>query len=162
MAPETQFNFRKHKSDLRKLSLVIFITIDVLYAGVLAVSFGKVCDTPLKAWLAGAILLSYPASKLMAIIESTFGQKSFAIIGESIMFLASFLWFTMGTVWVNTSLVCQSTAPALWWTTFVTISSIWFFTAGLALSLIGITVYHMIATGGSNPEFNSISDKPTM
>lgn len=57
MAPETQFNFRKHKSDLRKLSLVIFITIDVLYAGVLAVSFGKVCDTPLKAWLAGAILL---------------------------------------------------------------------------------------------------------
>ncbi|KAJ1610336.1 hypothetical protein OJ253_1172 [Cryptosporidium canis] len=33
---------------------------------------------------------------------------------------------------------------------------------GLALSLIGITVYHMVATGGSNPEFSSISDKPTL
>ncbi|OII72083.1 uncharacterized protein cubi_01416 [Cryptosporidium ubiquitum] len=151
MASETQFNFRKHKSDLRRLSLVIFITIDLLYAGVLAVSFGKVCDTPLKSWLVGAILL-----------KNILYERSFAIIGESIMFLASFLWFTMGTVWVNTSLVCQSTAPALWWTTFVTISSIWFFTAGLVLSLIGITVYHMIVTGGSNPEFNSISDKPTI
>ncbi|KAJ1613470.1 hypothetical protein OIY81_985 [Cryptosporidium canis] len=144
MASETQLNFRKHKSDLRKLSLVIFISIDVLYAGVLAISFGKVCDTPLKTWLVGAILLSYPATKLMEIAESLFGQ-SLAIIGESVMFLVSFLWFTMGTVW-----------------TFVTISSIWFFTAGLALSLIGITVYHMVATGGSNPEFSSISDKPTL
>lgn len=57
MASETQFNFRKHKSDLRKLSLVIFISIDLLYAGVLAASLGKVCDTPLKTWLVGAILL---------------------------------------------------------------------------------------------------------
>lgn len=57
MVSETKFNFRKHKSDLRKLSLVIFISIDLLYAGVLAISFGKVCDKPLKTWLVGAILL---------------------------------------------------------------------------------------------------------
>ncbi|KAF7459294.1 putative membrane protein [Cryptosporidium felis] len=159
MVSETPFNFRKHKSDLRQLSLIIFILVDLIYAGVLTVSIGKACDTPLKTWLIVAILLSYPATKLVAMIESKLG-KNIAIICETIMFLASFLWFTMGTVWVNTSLVCQSTAPALWWTTFVTISSIWFFTAGLALSLIGITVFHMVATGGSNPEFSSISDKP--
>ncbi|KAH8738887.1 hypothetical protein FG386_000753 [Cryptosporidium ryanae] len=161
MISETQSKLKQHKSDLRRLSLVFFIIMDLFYAGILLSSIGKVCDTPLKSWLFGAIVLSYPATKFINAIECWFGQ-SIAIISEVILFIGSFLWFTLGTVWVNTSLVCQSTAPALWWTSFVTISSIWFFTAGLALSLIGITVYHMISTGGSNPEFNAGSTKQNM
>ncbi|KAK6589906.1 hypothetical protein RS030_193017 [Cryptosporidium xiaoi] len=163
MASEARSKLKQHRSDLRKLSLVFFIIMDLFYAGILLSSVGRVCDTPLKSWLFGAILLV--GTKLVLSRNKidkyhrmlVWPKISVAVIGEAILFIGSFLWFTLGTVWVNTSLVCQSTAPALWWTSFVTISSIWFFTAGLALSLIGITVYHMISTGGSNPEFNTVS-----
>ncbi|OII77716.1 hypothetical protein cand_015320 [Cryptosporidium andersoni] len=152
MVYDTDSNFKQHTSDLKKLSLVIFALFDLVYCGVLIYSYRSVCDAPLKSWLIGAILLSIPATKVISVIESTFGH-GFAVIGEISLFVASFLWFTLGTVWVNTSLVCQSTAPALWWTVFITVSTVWFFVAGLAFSLIGITVYHMIITGGANPEF---------
>nr|PIM05196.1 putative membrane protein [Toxoplasma gondii COUG] len=110
------------------------------------------CDVPLNWWLLGCIFFSIPATYTTNLVKKLYGFD--ATIGmEIVLLVIGFLWMAIGTIGINMSTTCESTAPLLWWTVFISVTLFWSMAVGATFFLLAIVLIPMAFTGGKSPGF---------
>lgn len=90
---------------------------DCCMAGIVVHSVGQFVAVPLRTWVLGGLLLSFPVSWLVRKLVERFGfRRGFFL--ESAAVAAAFAWLSWGTSLLIQYPQGMHTAPLLWWTVF--------------------------------------------
>jgi len=119
------------------LGMTILAAVDIYMGGVLLHSIPLVVDVPLKRWIVGGLLLSYPASMLVDRVAKTISFRA-GFLTETALSVAAFAWLAQGTAWVSESSLSMVTAPLLWWSCYLLCVLCW--------SALGTLIFFMIFT----------------
>merc|ERR1712032_1442490 len=112
--------------------------MDVIMGGILLQSMYLPVDQPLKSWLFGSLMLSYPTSCLVYNVGKEVSFKH-AFLVESIANFASFGWLSYGMLIISKS-TAYKTAPLLFWSIYVLCVTSWSVVGTSMLGLILTTV----------------------
>ncbi|PFH37955.1 putative membrane protein [Besnoitia besnoiti] len=93
-------------------------TATLVFLTVFLLNVDADCDVPLKWWLLGCTFFSFPATYMTGLIKKYYGFEP-TIWAEILILVLGFIWMGIGTIEINMSATCESTAPSMWWTVFV-------------------------------------------
>lgn len=123
--------------------------IDIIMGGILLESMYLPVDQPLKQWLFGGLMLSYPTSCLVYNTAKIIGFKH-AFLLESAANFVSFGWLSWGMLLISKS-TAYKTAPLLFWSIYVTCVTSWSVIGTSMLGLILTTVVAILFGNKTSP-----------
>mmetsp|Transcript_27468 Transcript_27468/g.68959 ORF Transcript_27468/g.68959 Transcript_27468/m.68959 type:complete len:168 (-) Transcript_27468:81-584(-) len=116
---------------------------DSYMVGCLLGSIHQPLTVPLRTWVVGGLLLSFPATALTHYVTKRWGVRTGFVVEVAIMG-AGFLWLSYGTMLLSSASGDVRTAPLLWWSCFVQCIFTWsLMTTGIA-SMILMTVLSLL------------------
>jgi hypothetical protein len=140
---ETEEEPRKGFARVVPIGLTIVGLADLYMGGVLLHSISLPTDVPLKAWVAGGLLLSFPMSYAVTEVAEIAGFRA-GFLMELMSVLASFVWLASGTLMVSGSTVTLDNAPLLWWSCYVLCVLMWSFLGTAIICSIVTTVLALL------------------
>mmetsp|Transcript_52423 Transcript_52423/g.162742 ORF Transcript_52423/g.162742 Transcript_52423/m.162742 type:complete len:268 (-) Transcript_52423:365-1168(-) len=125
------------------LAVPLFAVLDSCSVGIVVHSVGQALTVPLRTWVVGGVLLSFPTSWA---IRYAVGKKGirFAFVLESAAVAASFAWLCWGTNLIIASPQGMHTAPLLWWSSFGQCAVMWSVTGVTSTCMILMTVFTVL------------------
>eukprot|EP00971_Amphidinium_carterae_P220467 4376708-Amphidinium_carterae.1 len=126
--------------------------IDTFKGAVLLWSLGTPLQVPLKTWVLGGILLSYPITALIRTTSRRHGHRA-AFVVEVAAVTAGFVWLSWGTVLLASNPDIVVVAPLLFWTCFTEAALAWSWLGASVGCMVSLTVLSVVAErGGKAPE----------
>lgn len=132
------------------MSLTVVALADLYMGGVLLHSISLPTDVPLKAWVAGGLILSFPMSYAVTQVAEVQGFRA-GFIMELASVLASFVWLASGTLMVSGSTITLDNAPLLWWSCYVLCVLMWSFLGTAIICSIVTTVLALLLSQKAPP-----------
>eukprot|EP00933_Yihiella_yeosuensis_P041262 TRINITY_DN35679_c0_g1_i1.p1 TRINITY_DN35679_c0_g1~~TRINITY_DN35679_c0_g1_i1.p1 ORF type:complete len:189 (-),score=20.42 TRINITY_DN35679_c0_g1_i1:797-1363(-) len=131
-----------------RYGITTFTVSDLFVLYVLLSTWPQSCDASsrLKVWLFGSLLLSWPASFVVARIfhESGSFHQSFAV--ELLFHMCAFAWLAWGSAVCWLSEDCMEQAPLLFWSIFTLTLLVWSAIITILCLLLLSTVLTVLAS----------------
>lgn len=128
------------------IGMTLLAAADIYMGGVLLHSIPFIIDVPLKKWIVGGLLLSYPASMLVDRVAKTVSFRA-GFQMETALSVAAFVWLAKGTSWVSSSSLAMINAPLLWWSCYLLCVLCWSALGTLLFFMIFTTVLSIVYGG---------------
>uniref|UniRef100_A0A7S1S028 Uncharacterized protein n=1 Tax=Alexandrium catenella TaxID=2925 RepID=A0A7S1S028_ALECA len=125
------------------MSLRFCALTDCCMAGIVVHSLGQPLAVPLRMWVLGGLVLSFPMSKAVRAVVEEYGFREGFIL-ESGAVVAGVAWLSWGSSLLLISPHGVHTAPLLWWSCFGQCVLLWSCTSAVASAMLLTTVLSLL------------------
>mmetsp|Transcript_104728 Transcript_104728/g.312832 ORF Transcript_104728/g.312832 Transcript_104728/m.312832 type:complete len:290 (+) Transcript_104728:68-937(+) len=130
------------------VSVPLCVVLDACMAGIVVHSLGQPLSVPLRTWVLGGLLLSFPTSWVIRTVAKQHGIRCGFLL-ESVAVFTAFTWLSWGTMLLSNFPEGMHTAPLLYWSSFGQCVLMWSITTVAVSMMIIVTVLSLLPAAQS-------------